>query len=95
MIQVSLSLDDEDWSETAELLDESALIDEVATLCVINKDKAEEVINKSDNKLKIQAGRKFIVENGGMEDVIYDGRYMIIPTQKPLNPKYLFLLNVI
>ena len=51
------------------------------------------LIEKSNNALKIEQSRKFIVENGGKEDIVYDGRYVKIPTQKPLNPKLFIPIN--
>ena len=59
------------------------LADNGATIEVINESKAEKIIEGSNGNIKMEKGRKFIVENGGaeintmMEDII-------IPTQKQL-----------
>ena len=60
------------------------LADNGATIEVINESKAEKIIEVSNGNLKMEKGRKFIVENAGAEDITYDGRNIIIPTQKPL-----------
>ena len=64
-----------------------ASTDEGATICVINDDIANLLIDKSNGSLTISRGRKLIAENGGKEDVEYDGRCVMIPTQKPLQSK--------
>ena len=68
---------------------EEILGDSGATLNVITEDKCKELIDKSNNIIKISQGKKFLVENGGEEDVLFDGRFITLSINKPTTDTYI------